>query len=272
MNREATGTTGAALHAVDHEVARLAARAIAVVLSGRIARDAALEARLRLMCDAFLSERDETRHAVLSRLRQDGIPVSDIVDAVIPEVARSMGRRWAEDDISFADVTIGTARLQESVRALSGVQDGSHDVTKVREGAVPGSDGNRVLLIIPRPEHHTLGIFVAADQFHRFGYDVDFAIDKHPRQIAEMVRKRRYCLVGITAAGRRTLAISRELVDTIRASATRVTPIVLSGSIVAGGSNLKTLTGVDHVVPDVSSALRVCGLGILNKERAHVAP
>jgi hypothetical protein len=58
-------------------------------------------------------------------MRQDGIPVEDIIDVVLPEVARSAGRRWMDDDISFADVTIVTARLQETVRALGRVP-GAH--------------------------------------------------------------------------------------------------------------------------------------------------
>jgi methylmalonyl-CoA mutase cobalamin-binding subunit len=127
-----------------------------------------------------------------------------------------------------------------------------------------------VLLVIPRAEHHTLGVFVASNQFRRQGYAVDIAVDRHPRQIADMVRARRYAMIGLTAAGRRTLASARELVDTIRASCTRATPVVLGGSMVAGGGNLKTATGVDHVVGDVSEACRVCGLGDLTRDTARM--
>jgi methylmalonyl-CoA mutase cobalamin-binding subunit len=89
-------------------------------------------------------------------------------------------------------------------------------------------------LIIPRTEEHTLGAFVVADQIRRHGCEVDIAMDVHPRQVAEKVRKTRYHMVGITAAGRRSLASAKELVETIRASVTRVTPIVLGGSVVGG--------------------------------------
>ena len=51
-------------------------------------------------------------------MRQGGVPAEDIIDTVLPQIAQHAGRRWMADDISFADVTIVTARLQETVRAL----------------------------------------------------------------------------------------------------------------------------------------------------------
>jgi hypothetical protein len=81
-------------------------------------------------------------------------------------------------------------------------------------------------------------------------------------------------MVGITAAGRRSLASARELVETIKASVTRVTPIVLGGSVVGGGSDLKAMTGVDYVVCDAWS-VRAQGLRVNDSGTglaAHEAP
>jgi hypothetical protein len=64
-----------------------------------------------------------------------------IIDIVLPEVARQAGRRWMDDEISFADVTIVTARLQETVRALGRVPRGGHETRNTagrREGAGAG--------------------------------------------------------------------------------------------------------------------------------------
>jgi methylmalonyl-CoA mutase cobalamin-binding domain/chain len=269
---QATGLPGVA----DAELARLAARAIALLSSERgVARPSA-EARLGLLCDAFLSERESTRHAILARMRKEGVSVEDIVDVVLPEVARNAGRLWMEDEISFADVTIITARLQETVRALGRVRrDNPAEDRAGAFGSTSSSSLNarkRVLLIIPRPEEHTFGAFVVADQIRRHGFEVDIAMDLHPRQVAEKVRKTRYHMVGITASGRRSLASAKELVEIIRTFATRVTHIVLGGSIVEGGTNLKAMTGVDHVLFDVPSALRACGLLEEHETAVHDAP
>lgn len=264
MKTNRSARSGALPGVPDDEVARLAERAISILLSKSEARRAAAEAQLLLLCDAFLADEDEARRAIMSRLRRDGTVGSDIIDHVVPELARYMGRRWGNDEIGFADVTIGSARLQETVRALG--RDGTEPLRRGTTGAK-----TRILLIIPRTEHHTLGAFVAADQLRRMGFEVDVAIDQHPRQVAELVRRNRYRMIGITAAGRRTLASARDMVDTIRASVTRVTPIVLGGSIVAGGSSLKAYTGVDHVVNDVASAVRICGLSAQDEVRVNVS-
>ena len=233
------------------EVTQLARRAIAVLAAHGPGRSDGLSHRLVQLCDAFISPDEDRRHEMLRRLRQDGVSVDDIIDHVVPALARAMGERWFADDISFAHVTIGAARLQEAVRAL-----GWHDESRspVVEGAAA------ILLVIPRSEHHTLGAFVLADQLRRRGHPVDIAVDRHPRQLAEILRKRRYGMVGITASGRRTLASARELTHIVRQAVTTVTPVVIGGPILDKGLDVLGLTGADHTAQDADTALRKCGL------------
>lgn len=233
------------------EIARLARRAIAVLAADRPGRSDAVTQRLSQLCDAFIAPEEDKRHDMLMRLRQDGVTTSEIIDHVVPAVATMMGDRWFTDEISFAHVTIGAARLQESVRVL-----GWHDTRAQNSETVAPT----ILLIIPRGEDHTLGAFVLADQLRRRGYRVDMAIDRPARQIAEMVRRRRYCMVGITASGRRTLASAKELVDIIRATVTRVTPIIIGGAILDKEIDAAKSTGADHTARDAGSALQRCGL------------
>lgn len=233
------------------DVRRLAQQAIAALAEHGPGRSDGLDRRLAQLCDAFVASGEDPRHDMLTRLRQDGVPINDIIDHILPAIARIMGERWSADEISFADVTIGSARLQEAVRAFGG-----HDKTRQRMD----SDAPVILLVIPRPEHHTLGAFVLADQLRRLGYRVDIAIDSYPREIVEMLRKRRYVMVGITAAGRRTLASARELVDTIRLTVPRLTPIIIGGSILDKGLDVLAMTGADHTARDAASALRKSGL------------
>lgn len=264
MKTNRSAKSGALPGVPDGEVTRLAERAISILLSRSEARRAAADAQMLLLCDAFLADEDEARRAIMNRLRLDGTGATEITDFLIPELARYMGRRWGDDEIGFADVTIGSARLQEAVRALGRIGG------DIRTPGLSG-DAGRVLLIIPRNEHHTLGTFVAADQLRRLGFHVDIALDQHPRQVGEMARRKHYHMIGISAAGRRTLASARELVEIIRGSVTRVTPIVLSGSIVTGGIDLKAYTGVDHVVNDVETAVRLCRLNTPREVRADVS-
>jgi hypothetical protein len=116
----ATGSSGV----LDAEVTRLAAKAISVLIGERGVKRPTIEARLELLGDAFLSDRCDTHRAIVGRMRKEGVSVTDIIDVVLPAVARNAGQRWMDDEISFADVTIVTARLQETVRAFGRVPRG----------------------------------------------------------------------------------------------------------------------------------------------------
>lgn len=255
------------------ELAKLALQQLASPKSVRPALSVGLSQHLDALCEAFLADSNEPRHQQLHRMRRDGISVSEIIDHVIPAVARVLGQRWTEDTLSFVEVTIGSARLQEAVRGLV-AHELSSTIDTLHTRQITADPGRihtpRVLLVIPRSEDHTLGVFVAADQFRRLGYDVDVAVDQHPKQIAVALRERHYSMVGITVAGRRTLASSRELVDIIRATVTRVTPIVLGGSLLETDEDLKMATGVDHVARSVQDALDKCGLNIVELDPPHL--
>ena len=146
-------------------------------------------------------------------------------------------------------MTIGAARLQETIRSIS-----------VRKNRPDIADGDRILLVVPRIEHHTLGVFVATQQFRRLGIDVQISVGMYPRQIIQEIIKHRFPMVGITAAGRRSLASARELVDIIRGSVPRKTPIVVGGSVTALDLDIKGLTGCDYVCSDPKTVIELCNL------------
>jgi methanogenic corrinoid protein MtbC1 len=235
----------------DAEVRRLVMSTLSDLPVQAPARTDGMTRRLERLVNAFVSPDEDLRHEMLLRLREYGVPIDSILDEIIPAVARRMGALWASDQMTFAHVTFGAGRLQEAVRALEW-----HD----RRRRHPPEDAPVILLIIPRCEHHTLGAFVLADQWRRMGFRVDVAIDQHPSQIAAMLRNSNYVMIGITAAGRRTLASARELVDMIRCTQSRVVPISIGGVILGRDIDVLAITGADHVARDARSALRQCGL------------
>lgn len=255
----------------DDEVRRLAYSAIGALSVGEIGEAARKDKRLHELLSVFLRPSARDRRRAVERLRDEGLPEAEIIDVVVPEIARRLGREWAEDTISFADVTIAAARLQETVRLLghppakgSSLMPlaGSHP--KDRHAVTGGPP--KILLIIPRSEHHTLGAFVMADQLRRLGYGVEVAMDLHPKQLGELVRRVPFAMIGITASGRRTLALAKELVETIRTVVVRRTPIVIGGSITELDIDVRQKTGADHVAKTARSALDQCGLRVLTPE------
>jgi methanogenic corrinoid protein MtbC1 len=232
------------------EINSLAKAAISVLARQAPPTSEGVARRLETLCEAYISPDEAHRLDALGKLASEGVSVEDIIDYVIPATARLMGHRWAADSLSFAEVSIGSARLQETVRGLT--------VKKRRE--VVKNQGS-ILMILPYREHHTLGAFVAADQLRRRGLDVHISVSQHPKEVAERIKRHRYDMIGVTAAGRRTLASVKDLVEIIRSNVSRRTPVILGGSILDSELDAVAITGADFAATDVDAALEYCGLG-----------
>ncbi|MEM9755995.1 MAG: cobalamin B12-binding domain-containing protein [Pseudomonadota bacterium] len=242
------------------EVQLLAAKAIAVLAARQVPGEARLAERLFMLSEAFAAADPEDGKAAIDEVLGDGLPIDDVIDHVLPATARLLGERWANDDLSFAVVSIASARLQETVRML-----------RARAGQRPSGDRGRALLIVPRTETHTLGVIVAADQLRRQGISVDFAIAPHSREVAARVRSGTFKLVGISAAGRRSLANVKELVGTIRRGAPRYTFVAVGGPLVDSGLDVKRITGADMATMNICAAARRVGLLPDKAEPAQVS-
>lgn len=231
-------------------VNHLAVRALSVLKAqgGAIASDYN-SPQLQSICDAFVASDEAERHEVISALQAHGLSNNDIIEHIIPTTAHLMGERWFSNQLSFADVTIGAARLQETIRALN--------AKSVQETVL---DGDRILLVVPRSEYHTLGVFVAAHQFRSCGIGVHLAVGMHARQVAQLVKKHRFPAVGITASGRRSLGLARELVEAVRTSVPKITPVIIGGSVTKLPLDIIHLTGADYVTSDPERVIDLCDL------------
>jgi len=221
--------------------------------------------RFLLFADAFLESDGALYHAAIDRALAFGLSPLQVIDELIPATARLMGDRWFADEISFADVTISTARLQEAVRALA-AQDRANGRRRPLSMTAP-----EILIILPPGEEHSLGLFVAMDQFRRLGYRVTAAVDQPSSQIIEMIQTGAFAMIGLTVSRRRTLVSTKVLVEKIRKAVPDVAPIVVGGSCLDLGVDVLKETGADLIARDAKTALDLCGLSVLFKEEASGA-
>lgn len=231
------------------DVHLLAARALSLLAQQR--QPQRLQDRIAWLSDQFISGDPEDSKEAINRVLGDGVTIDDTIDHVLPAVARVLGDRWFADDISFVDVSIGTARLQETVHILR---------SRERSQKKAEKSGARVLLIVPGPEEHTLGVVIAADQLRRRGLSVDLSVGERPRALAARTRHSNYKLIGITASGTRTVASVKELVDGLRRSAQKFTPIAVGGPIAEDAENVKDRIAADIFTTDICKAALRFGL------------
>lgn len=188
--------------------------------------------------------------SVADLLRQ-GVNVGAIIDGYIPAVARELGERWCRDELSFADVTIGTARLQAIVRELSAPRAAD---------AISGGDAPNVMLIVPLDEYHTLGGQTAASQMRRLGLSVCLCLGQSDEEILQKVASRQFDLIAISVSCRQAFDAARRLVTGVRRHAPAGVPILIGGRVIDCGEDVCALTGADVACSDPEEALRLCGI------------
>lgn len=201
--------------------------------------------RIGLMCEAFVAANARRHKLAMEGLLQSDLTEERILTGLIPATARRMGDHWLADRLSFAEVTIGSARLQQVL----------HAHTRSRRYPTQ-QQAHRILMIVPLNEQHTLGAHVAAHIWRDKGVHVEMALGMTPAQIALRVRRNRFSAVCISVSARRNLAQAQVVVESIKAVTRSNLTIFVGGSVTALDCDIKALTGCDVVSSDPAVVLR----------------
>ncbi|WP_342077604.1 cobalamin B12-binding domain-containing protein [Yoonia sp. SS1-5] len=212
--------------------------------------DQALFVKLR---EAALSADREACVEVMKDALHGGLRPEDMADLYIPALARDMGQDWCEDQLGFAQVTIGVSRLQSMLRDLGP----AWSADSVAHPAAPA-----IMLVVPEQAHHTLGAMVLAGQLRRKGLSVRLVLGMRRTELVKLVELASFDAVFISASCGERLETLRRIVDVIGVAASRRPPVVIGGSIldVEDKENVTALTGADYATGCPDEALRLCGL------------
>lgn len=231
-------------------VEAFASQVLSVVASrSQISRSTIRGDILDELLDAVAAFDSAPRVAFLETCREAKISDAMLVDEYLPAAARKLGAAWCEDDMSFADVTIGSARLQAMLRDLRAPQ-------------VDDLKALNVLIVVPQDAYHTLGAAVVADQLRRLGVAPTLALGLDRDELAELVESHDFNAVMISAAACERLETLRTIVDCVRGATRSVVPIILGGTVSEKDTDILTLTGADYVSTNPKEALQACGLMI----------
>ena len=172
------------------------------------------------------------------------IAPTDIVDYCIPQAARDLGEGWVEDRLSFAEVSIGSARLYTLCKAISAGWDNLR----------PPANTRSILLTTVDREDHILGPAVLADQLRRRGHSVHRLSNGTGPVIAEKLRNGRFDGLMISASTTHALETSGSVIKHVRGAGCDV-PIILGGHALSLNAQKAMGTGADVVTNDIEDAL-----------------
>ncbi|QYZ69293.1 cobalamin B12-binding domain-containing protein [Neotabrizicola shimadae] len=217
---------------------------------------------------------DELRKDVLDRLTalaiKPGSGVSgEIVDALsaarvsasqavatyIPEVARVLGRGWEEDRYTFAEVTIGAARLQELLHRFQG------DLTA---DSVDGRTLSTALVVVPPGEQHTLGAMVVAMMLREKGVSVNIQFGPALSDLARLMASRRFDAALVSVANSDKAETAAKVVKTIKNLSKGRMLVAVGGPGCAQMHDALVSSGVDLITNDLEAV--VSGFGLQKQE------
>ena len=204
---------------------------------------------------AAMGRSDESYRTVARRMMTMGVAPETIADDYIPIVARKMGEEWSSDAASFAQVTIGSARLQALLRELS--------TCWAADRADGAASSAAAVVIVPQHTHHTLGASLLSTQLRRIGLSVRLCVGMDPRALKVTLDNGKFDAVIISASSGDRLDAVRMLVDIARSSGAQGgPPIVLGGTIMETQGDVRRATGADLATVNLLEAMDFCRLPV----------
>lgn len=196
------------------------------------------------LAQALVSSDPEAGASIISGLREDGTSISDLYLLYLAAAARQLGEEWVSGELTFAEVTFGTARILAIMRGLRTSLDARWRPQE------------RLALFASVPdEQHTIGITMAADLFRQEGWEIELVTGVGHDEILGKVSQSDAMVVGLTAHGKKALEALLKLVLAIRVT-NPTTYVLVSGNIVDEAADILSLTGADAFAADIPTGLR----------------
>lgn len=201
------------------------------------------------LCAALISEDERAGDRAILALRRRGSSAEVLLLDYIGEAARRLGEMWEADEVTFAEVTLGTSRLYRIIRGLRHVVD---------EVIHKGEAERHILFALVPDESHTLGIEIASELFIRQGWDVDMAVGDDHEYLVKRMEADSYRSLVFVAHSEAMLSPLIALIVSARILQPMAT-IVVAGNIVDQIKDVDHLVGADAVMPDIETAVSTLG-------------
>lgn len=210
---------------------------------------------LSQFCSEIRGNGVDAQDAALALLRSENLSSEAIADDYIPAAARLLGDEWCVDNTSFADVTIGTSRLQAMLRDLN---------ETLQRPVLNSASMVSALVVVPRDEYHTLGAMALVGRLRRAGLSVRVCIGQSDSMVVDVAETVDFDLVLMSVPHSEKLESIGPLVISLKSALGPRVPIVVGGAClgVVSEAELKDRTGADHATNNLDEALRLCGLTV----------
>ena len=171
----------------------------------------------------------------------------NVIETLVPAVAREIGRRWEEDTLSFSQVTVASTRLQELVR-------NSASAYVNRQVGMRNRLTTKALFVVPETENHSIGGIVAARRAQREGLIVDLSIAQSDEEVVAQALNTETSCIGISIASRRQIQPVGDLIKRLHDSLPDCV-VVVGGNVLNICDDVRKACEADQVTNDIQAAV-----------------
>jgi methylmalonyl-CoA mutase cobalamin-binding subunit len=189
---------------------------------------------------------------VLGALQRARLTSDDLITHCVPQAANDLGHRWACDEMGFARVSLGTARLHGLCHTVGSEW--------TRNSAIEG--GRSILLATLGNEAHLIGASVLAYRLRRNGHSVRAKTQTNAAELIELLDVGCFDGLMLSCCNTYGLETVAEVTRHIKNRACVQIPIILGGSVLHEVDGVKDKTGVTLATNDINAALDLIGRSV----------
>ena len=209
----------------DTNVFEMVAQNVISELNARRAHD--LTKDLHGFVDSFLYKRIVSKayfciQNTIKDLEALQISSIDVIDRYIPNTAHAIGEAWVNNNLSFAEVTIASSRLQTLLSEI----DKTNFETPFR-----GHPQLEMLIVVLAQDQHNLGSLVLASQLRRHGVSVRNILTESADALQSIILNGWYDAVLFSSSRRQDLSDMMEMI-TATTYRMRHAPVFALGGII----------------------------------------
>lgn len=206
------------------------------------AREVPSDALVIRLAEALISPDAKAAADFIEERHRQGADAMALYLSYLAPAAQKLGTWWTSDEISFANVTVGTGRIYAIMRNLS-----------ARFPRPPLTGGKRALFAAVPNDDHSLGVVMAADLCRKAGWQIDLLPAPSHDEIIEAAIRGDHRIIGLSGGGLHAQADLARLVLALRVTLPQA-HILVSGNIVNEAGENVQLMDVDAMTPDFEEA------------------
>lgn len=198
------------------------------------------EEQISKITELLLDTEEGAFELAITVLKTHGTSINYIVLELIPEIARKLGEQWAEDTLSFAEVSIGVGKLERAIYKL----DYLFQATQLDKRQ------NKSILISPYPDsQHSLGTLILSNFFTYSGWQVYRPANNGLNAIIHQIESKYHHVLGISISTYEQLKDLPNLIKLLKNKSNNPQIIVLIG----GPLYNKSPEEFNHIQADVKA-------------------